>query len=598
MDVKLAHKCHSLGSLVIGISAAVTIWIVSLVLLKSLFFKMKNLFSPSKSASYLRIFLFIFFMLEQNAISKTRSISLNGKWQIWFDLTARWQKEELVLEPANLSQVPQYPPTIGWDQMLEHGEQIPVPSTWEEKYPGYDGVAWYWREFEIPFEYREKFLRIKFWAVRHRAEVYLNQKLVGYNIEGFTPFEVNISDAVKYGAKNLLVVRVTDPGGGDNWRDYNPIPWGKVRLPDSHNFGGIWQDVELLITNRLYVDNIYIQPQENLETILVQTTLQNKGTDQEVELILHVIPRHQSATVKPVVEHKQNLNFTAKQPTVVENTLTIQNPNLWSPESSSRYNLNVTVQSSHKVFDTYLVPFGVRFFTEKDGGLYLNGKRIFFKCSISWGYYPKTIAYPTRDLAEREIKNAKFPPEMLAHTMRTLHLAICPLPSVAYSDEEVFIQISLINETNLSGVHVLEVQVTDPNKNVIFTDMKKVLIKGRRETFIESLMEFCIGLNGKSGYYHIQAELKRNEGIIAQEERDVFVQNIIDLNLPECNSYYVDGGNIIPYYLDERRTFWYPWNQKFSHFHKDNLIFLLHRYTGKKISYVLDMVYRGDANLI
>ena len=43
---------------------------------------------------------------------------------------------------------------------------------------------------------------------RQRAEVYLNEKLVGYDIVGNTPFRADITDAVKWdGTPNVLAVR-------------------------------------------------------------------------------------------------------------------------------------------------------------------------------------------------------------------------------------------------------------------------------------------------------------------------------------------------------------------------------------------------------
>lgn len=49
----------------------------------------------------------------------TRSESLNGTWNLWFDEKADWQREKLVLNPHDLREVPVYPPTTGWDEMLK-----------------------------------------------------------------------------------------------------------------------------------------------------------------------------------------------------------------------------------------------------------------------------------------------------------------------------------------------------------------------------------------------------------------------------------------------------------------------------------------------
>jgi hypothetical protein len=818
----------------------------------------------------------VFFLYVQAGFCDGRSVSLNGQWQIWFDSATQWQKEKLILEPNDLDQIPRCPPTIGWDEMLKKGEAISVPSTWEEKYPDYDGAAWYWRGLQIPQEYQGKVLRIRFGAVRHRAEVYINRQLVGYNLEGFTPFEVDVTGEVEYGKENLLAVRVTDPGGGNSWQDYNPIPFGDVNLPDSHNFGGIWQDVEMLITNPLYIEDIYVQPQEDLKTIRIQTTLRNKGPAGSGELIFKVIPHNQTSDKKAVAEHQQNFTCAANQQTVSETSIVIPNPNLWSPENPFLYDLQVTVKAANQIIDTYTVCFGMRFFTEKGGDFYLNGKRIFFKCTISWGYYPKTIAYPTRELAEKEIKTAKllgfnafgahrtcatpvlletadslgimvyqepggaprdrqpepknsaevferelflqkfqrlvhrdrnhpslvwwncaneaqgdlpaeppnlkpyidrmmkmvhkedpshlvtytsesgivpmfrpydkdysqlrelhtvlntpivwrdrlylehlaffpprpdmtfyngesrcftalsdlpkvvkeyepilpksdgaavkywlnmlnrnfeqlglkedfgdvgnfcrltgivqgagfvrlaeamrlnpnmdgfalngwhchhilgtsgmvdmfrepkFPPEILADALKPLHLAICPLPSVAYSDEEVSIKVALVNETDLSGSCELKIQITGPDKKGIFADSRKVDLKKDDRTFVRPLAEYRKAFNGKSGYYKIEAELKKGNDIIARQQRDVFVQNTKDLELPKGNIYWFDEENLIPSYLDSKGVFWFHREKKFSQFYPENIAFVYGRCTDKRLS-ILDAVREGRGNLL
>ena len=46
-----------------------------------------------------------------------------------------------------------------------------------------------------------------------RAEVYLDGKLVAYDLIGETPFHVDITDEAKPGTEQLLAIRVTNPGG-------------------------------------------------------------------------------------------------------------------------------------------------------------------------------------------------------------------------------------------------------------------------------------------------------------------------------------------------------------------------------------------------
>jgi hypothetical protein len=187
--------------------------------------------------------------------------------------------------------------------------------------------------------------------------------------------------------------------------------------------------------------------------------------------------------------------------------------------------------------------------------------------------------------------------------MKPLHLAIAPLPSVGYSDEDISIKITLINEMDISGTYELAVQITDPDGKKIFEDRKKVVLKPGSETFVQPLTEYRKSFNAKSGYYRIHAKLENNGKSVVRGKRDILIQNVEDLRLPEAKIYYSEKQNTISHYLDKRQTFWMRWEEKFAHFYTKDIIFLLNRYTadeyvGRRLPRVLEMVRKGDATLI
>jgi hypothetical protein len=287
--------------------------------------------------------------------------------------------------------------------MLKLGEPYRVPATWNEVYPRQHGVGWYWRTVRIPPNAKGKVIRLRFGAVRLRAEVFWNRRLVGYSLEGSTPFEVDVTPFVRYDGDNLLAVRVTNPGGGTSWMDTFPIHWGKVALPDSLDCGGIWQDVELLVTPPALIQNIYVAPLEDLKTIRVISTIVNQGHAQTARLHYSVVDSSTSSVVAQV-SVQQRLKANTQE--VLTNEIGIPNPDLWSPETPHRYKLIFHLVANGEA-DESETTFGIRYFTEKNGKLFLNGRRIFIRSSIKFGYYPYTVIYPTPDLAEKEVKTAK-----------------------------------------------------------------------------------------------------------------------------------------------------------------------------------------------
>ncbi len=350
----------------------------------------------------------VFFLVFPNygfstAESVARRQSLDGTWQLWFDEKADWQHEKLVLDSSDLSKVPNYPPSIGWDEMLKRGQPYTVPATWDEHFPHHHGAGWYWRELRIPTAARGKLIRLSFAAVRQHAEVYLNRKLVGYSLEGFTPFVVDITAAARYNEPNLLAVRVTNAGGGDSWADFVPIVWGDVHLPDSHDFGGIWQHVDLLITAPTFIENVYAAPLEDLTTVRVVTTVTNtRAAAQNVALSYEA----EAADGKKVADGIASGSVPAHSQQSFETAIKIPQAELWSPDTPKQYRL-ITRLRGRGEHDQVETAFGMRFFSEKNGKLFLNGHRVVVRSSINFGFYPYTVAYPSIEFAEKEIRAAK-----------------------------------------------------------------------------------------------------------------------------------------------------------------------------------------------
>ena len=152
-------------------------------------------------------------------------LDLNGWWHIWYDEAAPWQSEMPLLPGVPLREVPSRPPTSGWQGMERGLESLQVPGTWALSRPRYRGVAWQWRPIYIPEEWQGRVVRLQFGGVRLRAEVYLDEELVGYDLESSTPFEVDVTDKVRPGRQHELALRITNPGGSTSWPDELPIPW-------------------------------------------------------------------------------------------------------------------------------------------------------------------------------------------------------------------------------------------------------------------------------------------------------------------------------------------------------------------------------------
>ena len=173
---------------------------------------------------------------------------LSGKgWHLWQDKKATWQTEDIYLTLEEARKSPVIVPTAGWD-ILTSAQTLPVqvPGTAEEylqtqsgREGDFSGVTWWSRTMDIPVLKKGQKVLVNFGSIRSRAEIFINQRLVDYQIVDNVPFETDITPYIKSGEQVQLAVRITDAGGNHDWRDSRTIPWGDKMLPPGHGFGGI-----------------------------------------------------------------------------------------------------------------------------------------------------------------------------------------------------------------------------------------------------------------------------------------------------------------------------------------------------------------------
>ena len=341
-------------------------------------------------------------------------------WKLWLDKDANWEHDALYLPPVNLAKIPTNPPTGGWDS-LDLGRAVSVPGTVEEYLhagngPDGDikGVSWWYRRVKIPGAVTPRRLRLRFEAVRLRAEVFVNRKLAGYDVIGNSPFEVDITDLAKPGEEIELAVRVTDPGGNFDWRDSSSFMWGDYAIPMSHGFGGITGRVRLVSCDPVYVDDIYVQNTPAVTNVNVFVTVKNT-TGKEVRRNIRAIlaeKKHAGRSNDPPAFAAEQTNvLLAPGDNAVTFAASVAGAKLWDLEHPRLYVCEVTAGDGGRAGDRAQQTFGCRWFAptgiDTNAMFHLNGKRIVLRTAISWGFWPINGIFPTPELAARQVRVAK-----------------------------------------------------------------------------------------------------------------------------------------------------------------------------------------------
>ena len=316
------------------------------------------------------------------------SIRLNGRWNVVFD-------------PENRGRARGYP------ERLPRGVGVPVPGVWELAKPGYDGVGWYGRSFELPGDLSGKTFRLRFGAVNYACQVWVNGESAGGHEGGYTPFVLDVTGAVKPG-RNELVVRVVDPPrdrAADGFVSSAPLrqtdlPTGKAGW--YNNFGGIWQDVDLLISGDVFIEDVFVAASCLRRSAVVECRVVNRGAARKALLTAVARPLRGGGRAlfeeRRAVRLKPGLNVLR-----LDRALGDFTP--WDCEHPFLYVLRVEIAGEDGARHRETIRFGIRDFEVRDGLFLLNGRRVVLKGFLHQGHYPVTLAFPhDREMAARELR--------------------------------------------------------------------------------------------------------------------------------------------------------------------------------------------------
>lgn len=295
--------------------------------------------------------------------------------------------------------------------------QMEIPTNWYLTEVGdYFGVAWFAKRFEVPEELDGKHLTLRFNAVDYTTEVWLNGEYLGSHLGYFAPFEFDVTDKIKVGEENVLVVRDDAPRDPTEYIMVNPegqadLPlsepykrhWAKdLMLIKGHhidamhrpgamtkyrgdgNSGGIWQTVALIARGKVQLKRTRIYPKvvEEDGTALVVVDLDlNNSTDELVETQVNLTLRPKNFWSEEIVHYTKDVQL---QPGAnsVKLVKTLQEPRLWWTWDHGDPNLYLAEVSVGPkcAFDQVTETFGVKTIKQDEKGhWYLNGKRIFLR---------------------------------------------------------------------------------------------------------------------------------------------------------------------------------------------------------------------------
>ena len=234
-----------------------------------------------------------------------------------------------------------------------------------------NAVGSYRRTFTVPANWKDREIYLHFNGIYSAAYVWVNGKKVGYTQGPNVDAEFDVTRYLKTGAENLVCVEVY------RWSDGSYI-----EDQDMFRMSGIHRDVYLEARQKLHVQDVKLTSMMGgrgrrggddpfrRAFLGIEIALQNLGKKADARVDVELV-NPQGKTIQTAILQVSDIENGKKDAHL---NLEVQNPELWSAEKPNLYTVNISVGG-----DVYTQKYGFRKIENRDGRVFINGKRVMFK---------------------------------------------------------------------------------------------------------------------------------------------------------------------------------------------------------------------------
>lgn len=321
----------------------------------------------------------------------------------------------------------------------DHRNYPSYPKEWEKV-----KMAWMRKNVTVPQSWSGESVKLHFEAVAGFAEVYVNGKKVGENFDLFLPFDVDVTNDIKLGDVNEILVGVRS-----QWVFEDKSTIGRRIVPAGsmwgNNMNGIWQDVYITSVPKVSVADVFVKPLVSKNMLELDVTVVNAGKanasvslQADIYKWLNMAGTDINSAPVPAWELGDK-RLSKAQPTVTvpaggSKRVTVQIPvkegqlDYWTPENPNLNALLLQVKQGKNTIDLKYERFGWREWTFDGTKQCLNGKPYQLR-SDSWHFMG--IPQMTRRYAWAWFKAIK---DMNGNAVR-LHAQVYPKFYMDMADE-------------------------------------------------------------------------------------------------------------------------------------------------------------------
>jgi beta-galactosidase len=331
------------------------------------------------------------FNIDMPASSAQTATSLAGDWQITPD-------DELVVDDrlGPTKALPSDLDSFAW-------QSISVPSDRNDTRSELSFVHRYYlrTHVNVPASEAGHAVYLHFPSINMVATVFVNGQQCGYTRDPFAGWDCDITNAVKSGQVNEIVVGIKDvfyaldDGESLTHPQYLPFSfwhyneWTHVDMPVlSHFENGILRTPSLVVAGKTYTSDVFARPSVTNKTLTLDITVHNPSAQAvTVSVANDIVPLTGGNPEKTFTP--KDVDVPAGQDAVVTVSEPWSNPKLWWPDDPQQYNALTRLSVDGKVIDERSTKFGFREWGWQGANFTLNG--------VPWHFRADTANLGTGD---------------------------------------------------------------------------------------------------------------------------------------------------------------------------------------------------------
>lgn len=308
---------------------------------------------------------------------RTEWVNLNGSWQFHFDQ-----------DNAGVA--------AGWSEgKADFPDRITVPFPWGSPLSGLENkadIGWYRRSIKVPEAWQGKRVFLVVGACDWLTQGWFDGQALGKHQGGYTPFEFELTPAIKWGEAQPVVLRVDD----------TPHPF---KLEGKQGYGdakGIWQTIYLEARPAVYLKSLHYLPDIDAGKVTVKAQLSDPAPAGST-LTLHFETGDLPDATATIASGAKEVQFEVPVP----------HTHLWTLDDPFLYEVNAALSANGAVdhVGTYfgMRQIGVGKLPGTDTSyVTLNHQPLYLKMALDQSYNPEGFyTFPSDAFMRDEILRSK-----------------------------------------------------------------------------------------------------------------------------------------------------------------------------------------------